>query len=152
MTKQGHEQLEARLKRLKEEELPRIQKAIGAALEMGDVSENAELDAAREEARNTERMIGELEQQFACADIIDASQVPKDAIAIGATVVLEDLKRGGEIDYMLVGEGETRDDRDTVSVTSPLGSSLIGHKAGDEVEFQGPRGALRYKVVSFRYE
>ena len=86
------------------------------------------------------------------ADIIDKSQLPSDTIAIGAKVVLEDLRRGGTFDYLLVGEGETRDDIDTVSVTSPLGQALIGHAAGDEVEFSGPRGTLCYKVVSFGYE
>ncbi len=151
MTKEGQRQLEAKLKELKEEKLPRIQKAIGLALEHGDVSENSELDAAREEAARTESMIAELESRFARAEVIEEGQVPKDSIAFGAHVTLEDLKRGDTIEYLLVGEGETRDDIDTISVSAPLGQALIGHKAGEEIEFQGPRGVLRYKVVSFRY-
>lgn len=152
MTPEGYKRLEEKLRHLKEVEMPRIQKAIGEALAHGDLSENSELDAAREMSARTETMIAELERQHATADIIDKDQVPTDSIAIGALVTLEDLKRGGTFEYMLVGEGETRDEIDTVSVTSPLGQALIGHAAGDEVEFDGPRGTLQYKVISFKYE
>ena len=152
MTRQGYEQLQAKLKHLTEEELPRIQKAIGTALELGDVSENAELDAAREESWRTERMIAELERQFSIAEIVDESKRPKDALAIGARVKLYDIKFKEEFECFLLGEGETRDGLDTVSVNSPMGRALLGHKPGEEVEFQGPRGPLQYRVLSFRYE
>lgn len=152
MTPKGFEQLQAKLKHLKEVEIPRIQKAIGDALALGDISENAELDAAREESWRTERILAELERQYATAEVIDESKSPRDSIAIGAKVSLEDLRRGGTLEYLLVGEGETRDGIDTVSVTSPLGQALLGHKDGEEIQFQGPRGALRYRIVSFGYE
>lgn len=152
MTQEGFDRLEVKLKRLKEVELPRIQKAIGEALAHGDVSENSELDAAREESARAERAISELEDRLARADIVEKHQLPTDTVAIGARVTLEDLRRGGTFDYLLVGEGETRDDIDTVSTSSPLGQALIGHAAGDEVEFKGPRGTLRYRIVSFRYD
>jgi transcription elongation factor GreA len=74
-----------------------------------------------------------------------------DTVAIGAYVKLEEVERRGKDEFLLVGEGESRDGMDTVSVTSPLGSALIGKKAGEIAEVQAPRGRVRYKIVSFKY-
>jgi len=151
MTPEGYEQARKRLDHLKNVEMPRVQKALGDAREMGDRSENAEFDAAREEMWKLDTMIGELETKISLAEIFDPKQLKLDTVAIGATVKVEDLDRRAKDEFMLVGEGEIRDGIDTVSVTSPLGSALIGKKVGEVAEVQAPRGRVRYKIVSFKY-
>jgi transcription elongation factor GreA len=151
MTPEGFEQARKRLDHLKNFEMPRVQKALGDAREMGDLSENAEFDAARNEMWNLDTMISELETKLALADVIDASKLDMDTLAIGARVKVEDLEKKFKDEFMLVGEGETRADVDTVSVTSPLGQALLGKKPGDIAEFEAPRGKMRYKVLSFQY-
>src|ERR1043166_6235280 len=151
MTREGFEQAKKRLDYLKNVEMPRVQKALGEAREMGDLSENAEFDAARSELWNLDQMIGELETKISLAEVIDASKLNLDTVAIGALVKVEDVDRRAQDEFLLVGEGEVRDGIDTVSVTSPLGQSLIGKKVGEIAEVQAPRGKVRYKVVSFKY-
>jgi transcription elongation factor GreA len=151
MTPEGYEQAKKKLDHLKNVEMPRVQKALGEAREMGDLSENAEFDAAREEMWKLDTMIGELETKISLAEIFDPKKMKLDTVAIGATVKVEDLDRRAKDEFMLVGEGELRDGVDTVSVTSPLGQALIGKKAGEVTEFQAPRGKIRYKIVSIKY-
>jgi transcription elongation factor GreA len=151
MTPEGYEQAKKRLEHLKNVEMPRVQKALGEAREMGDLSENAEFDAAREELWKLDTMIGELETKISLAEIFDPKKMNMDTVAIGATVKVEDVDRRGKDEFMLVGEGEVRDGVDTVSVTSPLGSALIGKKVGEIAEVQAPRGRIRYKIVSLKY-
>ena len=151
MTPEGYEQAKKRLDYLKNTEMPRVQKALGDAREMGDLSENAEFDAAREEMWKLDTMISELETKISLAEIFDPKTMKLDTVAIGATVKVEDVDRRGKDEFMLVGEGEIRDGVDTVSVTSPLGAALIGKKVGEIADFQAPRGRIRYKIVSFKY-
>lgn len=151
MTPEGYEQVRKKLEHLKGVELPRIQKALGEAREMGDLSENAEFDAARQEMWNCEAMIAELENKVAFADVIDPSKMKLDTIAIGAVLKVEDADTKAKDEFMLVGEGEKRADVDTVSTTSPLGQAFLGKKAGDVVEVQAPRGKMRYRVLEFKY-
>ena len=151
MTRQGFEQAQKKLEHLKNVELPRIQKALGEARELGDLSENAEFDTARNELWNLEQMIAVMENKVGCADVIEAKQLPTDTIAIGAVLKVEDVDTKNKDEFMLVGEGELRTDIETVSVTSPLGQALIGKKVGDIAEVQAPRGLIRYKVLEFKY-
>jgi transcription elongation factor GreA len=151
MTPEGYEQARKRLDHLKNVEMPRVQKALGEAREMGDLSENAEFDAAREEMWKLDTMIGELETKLSLAEIFDPKKMNLDTVAIGATVKVEDVDRRGKDEFMLVGEGELRDGVDTVSVTSPLGAALIGKKVGEIADFNAPRGRIRYKIVSIKY-
>jgi transcription elongation factor GreA len=151
MTRNGYEQARQRLDHLKNVEMPRVQKALGDAREMGDLSENAEFDAARNEMWNLDQQIAELETKLALAEVIDASRLNLDTVAIGAMVKVEDVDARRKDEFLLVGEGEVRSDVDTVSVTSPLGQALIGRKAGELAEVQAPRGKIRYKVLSFSY-
>lgn len=143
--------MQQRLHWLKDVEIPRLQKALGEARELGDLSENAEFETARHEIWNTERMIADLETRVACAVVVDVKRAPADSIAIGALVKIEDVASGGKEEILLVGEGETRKEYDCVSVTSPLGQSFIGKKVGEVAEAQAPRGVLRFKVLEFRY-
>ncbi len=151
MTREGFEQVKKKLDHLKYVEMIRVQKALQEAREMGDLSENAEFDAARNELWNLDQMIAELETKVSLAEVIDASKMNLDTIAIGAFVKVEDIDRKGKDEFLLVGEGEVREKVDTVSVTSPVGQALIGKKVGEIAEFTAPRGKIRYKVVSFKY-
>ncbi|MBI2931345.1 MAG: transcription elongation factor GreA [Planctomycetes bacterium] len=150
MTQQGYDQLKAQLDKLKNEELPRIQKALGDAREMGDLSENAEFDAAREEMWRVDRRILELEDQLARATVVNASKFANGEITLGVTVQCEDLDFSRKDEFVLVGEGERREGIDTVSVASPLGQALVGRRVGDVIEIKVPRGKLRYKIVDVR--
>jgi transcription elongation factor GreA len=151
MTPEGYEQARKRLDHLKNSELPRVQKALGEAREQGDLAENAEFDAARQELWNLDQQIAELEQKLLLAEVVDPARVQLDTIAIGARVKVEDVDARRKDEFLLVGEGETRADVDTVSVGSPLGQALLGKKPGEIAEFQAPRGRIRYKVLEFRY-
>lgn len=151
MTPRGYDQARKRLDHMKNVEMPRVQKALGDAREMGDLSENAEFDAARDEMWNLDTQIADLESRLALADVIDLSKVDPDLVAIGAKVKVEDMDARRKDEFLLVGEGEVRDDMDTVSVTSPLGQALIGKKSGDLTEVLAPRGKIRYKILSFSY-
>lgn len=151
MTQQGYDQLKAQVDKLKYEERPRIEKALGDAREMGDLSENAEFETAREEMWRVDRRIVELEDQLARAQVIDGARVSADEITIGATVKCEDVGTKRKDEFMIVGEGERRDGIDTVSCASPLGQALIGRRVGDVVEFQAPRGKLQYRVLEIKY-
>lgn len=151
MTPEGFEQMKKRLEHMKNVEMPRVQKALGEAREMGDLSENAEYDAARNEMWNLDTMIAELETKVSLAEIIDPKTLKLDTVAIGAHVKVEEVDKRGKDEFMLVGEGEVREGVDTVSVTSPLGSALIGKKVGEIAEVQAPRGKVRYKITSIKY-
>ena len=151
MTPQGFEQMKKRLEHMKNVEMPRVQKALGEAREMGDLSENAEYDAARNELWTLDTMIADLETKISLAEIIDPKSLKLDTVAIGANVKVEDVDKKGKDEFMLVGEGEVREGVDTVSVTSPLGSAMIGKKVGEIAEVQAPRGKIRYKITSIKY-
>jgi transcription elongation factor GreA len=96
-------------------------------------------------------MIADLETKLSLAEVIDASKLNLDTVAIGANVKVEDLDRKAKDEFLLVGEGEVREGMDTVSVTSPLGQALIGKKVGELAEVQAPRGKIRYKILSLKY-
>ncbi len=151
MTQQGYDQLKAQLHKLQNVELPRVQKALGEAREHGDLSENSEFDAAREELWRLDRKVGELSTQLAFAQVVDPTKLQLDEITLGATVKVEDITMKRKDEFMIVGQGETREGVETVSVASPLGQALVSKKVGDVVEFQAPRGKLKYKVLSIRY-
>ena len=151
MTRHGYDQMEKKLKRLKNVEMPRVQTALGVAREMGDLSENAEFDAARNEMWTLDRTIGELEAKLTLADVIDASKLNLDTVAIGATINVEIVGSGDKEELVLIGEGEIRTDVDGISVTSPLGQAFIGKKVGEIAEVQAPRGVLKYKVLEIKY-
>ncbi|HEY3227525.1 MAG TPA: transcription elongation factor GreA [Planctomycetota bacterium] len=150
MTRRGYEQAKAKLDRLKNVELPRLEKSLGDALDLGDISESSEVETARHEIDLAKTQLMDLEDRVARADIVDGANL--DSISIGAHVKVQDLDTKRHDEFMIVGEGETRPEVDTVSVSSPLGMALVGRKVGDQAEVEAPRGRLRYQIVSFRYE
>ena len=151
MTQRGFEQLRNKLKHLREVELPRLEKALGDARELGDLSENSEFETARQEIWVVESQIGELEKNLAGAEIIKDDQIMRDRVDLGAVVDATDLDKKFKDQFMLVGDGETRTDYDCVSSSSPLGQAILGKKVGETVEFDAPRGKIRYKIIKIEY-
>ncbi|MBP7055440.1 MAG: transcription elongation factor GreA [Candidatus Omnitrophica bacterium] len=147
LTHEGYEKLRKELEYLKTIKRKELSKAIGEARSHGDLSENAEYDAAKEAQGLNEKRIAELESKLATAQIIDNDQMSSDEVLIGATVKLKDMKSGQELEYMLVAEEEADYDQNKISVSSPVGSSLVNHKVDDIVEIKVPAGVLKYKVL-----
>jgi transcription elongation factor GreA len=148
LTVEGYEKLRKELEHLKTVKRRELSKAIGAARAHGDISENAEYDAAKEAQGLNEKKIAELEHKLATAQIIDEDNMAKDEVLIGATVKLKDLKSGNEITYTLVSEEEADFSQGKISISSPVGSGLMNHKKGDTVEINVPAGVLKYKILS----
>lgn len=150
MTLRGAEQLRAELKRLKNEERPRVIKAIAEARGHGDLSENAEYHAAREQQGFIEGRIKELESKLSHAEIIDPGTLPDTGkVVFGTTVELED-EDGGRRTVTIVGEDEADVRTGQVSVTSPIARALIGKSRGEVVEVAAPGGVRSYEIVALR--
>ena len=148
LTQAGYEKLVHELEYMKNEKRRSISKSIGEARAHGDLSENAEYDAAKDAQAANEAKIGELEFKLSHARIIENENIPKDEILIGATAVLRDIDADKELTYTLVSELEADYAQGKISVTSPLGKGLLGHKAGEDVEITVPAGTRHYKVIS----
>jgi transcription elongation factor GreA len=147
LSKEGYEKLQEKLRWMKEEERPRLEKALGDARDKGDLSENAEYDVAREELWQIDTKIGELEDKLAQAYIVDKSKLPKGQVAFGSTVKVKDRDTGDIEVYHLVGEGEADPMSNRISTSTPLGQGLMGGKVGDVLKIQTPGGILTYEVL-----
>lgn len=147
MTPQGYEALKTELAKLKSVERPRNIKAIEEARAHGDLSENAEFEAAKERQSFLEGRINELEYKLANADIINPAKLAKDKAVFGSTVVLENIDTGQEVEYQLVGPEESSIEEGRISVTSPLGSAILGKALGDEIVIQAPGGKRNYELI-----
>jgi transcription elongation factor GreA len=153
ITLQGAERLRTELKRLKTEDRPNIIKAIAEARSHGDLSENAEYHAAREQQSFIEGRINEIETRLANAEVIDVTRLPPNQrVVFGATVDLEDQEDGGRIAYQIVGEDEADIRRGLISVTSPIARALVGKNQGDVVEVAAPAGMRAYEIIAIRYQ
>jgi len=153
LTARGAAKLREELDRLKSTDRPEIIEAIAEARAHGDLKENAEYHAAREQQGFIEGRISELEDKLANADVIDVSTLAgKDKIVFGATVDLFDLDSEDEVTYQIVGDGESSIEQGLISVSSPLARALINKQAGDVAEVDAPRGRREYEVVDIRYE
>lgn len=151
ITKDGFEKISEELKHLKKVERPDIIKKIAEARSHGDLSENAEYHAARERQSFIEGRIGYLEGIIADAQIIDVSKLSGDKVLFGATVVLMDVENESEIQYTLVGEVESDPKKGRISVSSPIGRSLVGKSEGDEVKVVTPSGVREYEILEVKY-
>lgn len=147
LTPEGYEKLRKELRFLKTVRRRELSKEIGKARAQGDISENAEYDAAKEAQALNEKKIAGLEEKLSNAQILDDANISKDEALIGATVKLKDLKSGEELQYMLVSELEADFSQGKISVTSPVGKGLLGHKAKETVEIKIPAGILKYKIL-----
>jgi len=146
LTRDGHRKLSEELDFLKTVKRRELSKAIAEARAHGDISENAEYDAAKDAQAHNEQRIVQLEEKLASARILDDDNMPTDEVLIGATVVLEDLETGEELKYMLVAEVESDYTQGKISVTSPVGRGLMNHKLNESVEIKIPAGILKYRI------
>jgi transcription elongation factor GreA len=152
MTLRGAELLRQELKRLKSEDRPRVIKAIAEARSHGDLSENAEYHAAREQQGFIEGRIGEIESRLGVAEIIDVATLPVTGrVVFGATVELADQDEGAAVTYQIVGEDEADIRAGRISVTSPIARALIGKSSGDVVDVTAPGRTRSYEIVSVKY-
>lgn len=148
VTREGLEKLKRELHRMETEERPAISAAIAHARSLGDLSENAEYHAAKEQQGRIEAKIRQLQEDITQADVIEQSQVARGVAAFGRTVKVRDLGEGCEETYTLVGPHEADFDSGKISVESPIGKGLLGKKPGDKVEIAVPAGTIKYKVIS----
>ncbi len=147
LTRSGYEKLVEELEYLKTTKRRELAKAIGEARAHGDISENAEYDAARDAQGLNEKRIAEMEEKLATARIIDNTDMPTDEVLIGATVELKDLDTDEVLKYTLVSEAEADYNEGKISVTSPIGAALLNHKEKDVVEIKVPAGIIKYEVL-----
>ena len=153
MTLRGAELLRVELKKLKSEDRPAVIKAIAEARSHGDLSENAEYHAAREQQGFIEGRIAEIEAKLSTAEIIDVTQLAAGGkVVFGATVELEAEEGGKRVTYTLVGEDEADIRSGRIAVTSPIARALIGKVEGDVVAVAAPGGTRSYEIVAVRYE
>ena len=151
MTLRGAEALRAELKRLKSEVRPAIIKAIAEARGHGDLSENAEYHAAREQQGFIEGRIKEIEHKLASAEVIDPARLPNTGkVVLGASVELEDQADGARATYQVVGEDEADIRAGRISVTSPIARALVGKSEGEVVDVAAPGGTRSYEIVAVR--
>ena len=152
ITVQGARKLKEEVQRLKTVERPRIIKAIAEARAHGDLRENAEYHAAKEEQSFTEGRIAEIQACLSRADVIDTRTVRADGrVVFGATVVLCNLETDEEVRFQIVGEMEADIDEGLISVTSPLAKALVGNREGDVAMVRAPAGEVEYEILGVTY-
>ena len=153
MTVRGHALLQEELRRLKSEDRPRIIAAIAEARGHGDLKENAEYHAAKEQQGLMEARIRDIEAKLSNAQIIDVTELnPNGRVVFGATVALVDVADGSEVRYQIVGEDEADIKQNRISVNSPIARALIGKQEGDVAEVKTPAGGRQFEIIEVRYE
>ncbi len=152
MTREGYNKLKAEIQRLESEELPLIVEKIAAAREEGDLKENAEYHAQRENQGMVQAKVNELKDKLARASIVDPSKLPKGEVVFGCTVTVEDMAYGDEEQFTLVGSGDEDYDAGKIMVTSPFGQGLIGKKVGDVAEIEAPAGKMKFKILKIDFD
>lgn len=148
LTREGYEKMIEELESLKHVKRREISKAIEHARSLGDLKENAEYHAAKEAMAYNEKRIAELEDKLSRTEIIDSSKMPAGKAYIGAKVKLIDLDNSEELEYTLVGQDEADAVKGLISITSPVGKAILGHKIDDIIKIEVPAGALSYKIVT----
>ena len=147
VTKEGLKKLQEELDNLQNVERPRISKAIGEAIEKGDISENAEYDAAKDAQGMLEAKIAQLQDTIASCRIIDESQIDTSKVQILNKVTIKNMKTKATMTYMLVSESEADFKAGKLSITIPIAKALIGKKLGDKVEVQVPAGMMEFEIM-----
>jgi transcription elongation factor GreA len=150
ITSRGYQTLKKELKHLKSVERPQNIKAIEEARAHGDLSENAEYEAAKDRQGFLGRRIGELEYKLCNAEIIDPESIPKDRALFGCTVILKYIQTGDNVEYQLVGPDESNITEGRISVVSPLGKAIIGKKPENEIVLKTPGGKRIYELVEIK--
>jgi len=152
ITVEGHKSLQMELKRLKSVERPKVIDAIAVARDHGDLSENAEYDAAKEKQGFIEGRIKDIESKLAACDIIDVSKLSGDKVVFGATVTLSDIDTEKEVTYKIVGVDEADVKTGKISILSPIARGLIGKNVDDEVTIATPAGKKEFEIVEVSFK
>lgn len=147
MTRDGYDKLKADLDKLRGVDMIEVTKRVATAREMGDLSENAEYHAAREDQGLLQAKINELADRLSRAEIIDPSTMPKDLVVFGSRVKVLDVEGDDEEVFELVGPGQENPDKGRILTTSPIGQGLLGKKKGDTAEIEVPNGTIKFKVL-----
>ena len=147
ITRKGYDRLRTELQRLEQEERPIVIQAIADAREHGDISENAEFEAAKERQALLEGKINDLHHKLSQCEIVEVPQGAAERVTFGTTVELEDLDTGEEVKYLLVGPYEADLNQGTISVMSPIGKALIGKEPGDDVQVKTPGGIKNLEII-----
>lgn len=152
LTRLGKDKLENELHHLLHVEKPRIIKSIEVARAHGDLSENADYDAAKQQQGLNEARITDIQSKLALSEVIDPSTIQSDCIVFGATCTLKDLDSNNVVTYQIVGEDEADINKASISIFSPLAKALIGKKKKDIVEIKTPKGEKDYEVIKFKFK
>ncbi len=147
LTPEGLEKLKGEIEYLKNEKRREVADRIRHAREFGDISENSEYDDAKNEQAMLEQRISQLEERLSRARVIEAEDVPKGVVSIGARVRLKDIDANETVEYVIVGSAEANPAESKLSNESPVGKAIIGRKKGEVVEVAAPRGSLKYKIL-----
>jgi transcription elongation factor GreA len=150
MTREGYEKLKGELDHMRNVAMIEVTTRVATAREMGDLSENAEYHAAREDQGLLQARINELNGRLSKASIVDRSTMPTGQVVFGAKVKVKDLDFDDEEEFELVGPGEDDPDNNKILTTSPIAQGLIGKKVGDMAEIQVPKGKIRFKIVAIQ--
>jgi transcription elongation factor GreA len=151
ITRQGYDRLWAEIHRLQQEERPQVLEAIAEARRHGDITENAEFEAAKERQAMVEGKINDLYKKLSECEVVEPPKAPPERVVFGSTVVLENQDTGEEVRYRLVGPFESDLASGTISVTSPIGQAVIGKEAGDEIQVRTPGGMKRFEILDVSY-
>ena len=147
LTPEGYEKLKAELQELKTKGRAEVAKAIAEAREKGDLSENAEYDAAKDAQGMLEMRINELERMLASARVLDPDQINTDEVRLLSKVTIKNVANGATMTYTLVSEQEADLKQKRISITSPIGKGLLGKKKGEIAEVETPRGKMKFEIV-----
>lgn len=151
MTREGYEKLKAELDHMQGHDMIEITKRVAAARDLGDLSENAEYHAAREDQGMLQAKIAACRDRLNRAVIVDPTQIVTDRVAFGALVKVMNLEYDEEEEYELVSPGMDKPEENRILVTSPIGQGLMGKKVGETAEIQAPRGTMRFKVLAISF-
>jgi transcription elongation factor GreA len=151
ITREGYEKLKADLDRMEQQEMIAVAKRIAAARELGDLSENAEYHAAREDQGMLQARIDALKDKLSRAYFVERNNLPSDSVVFGARVRVKDLDLAEEETFELVGPGEEDYNENKILITSPIGQGLIGKKQGDVAEIKVPMGVVRFEIVEISF-
>jgi transcription elongation factor GreA len=152
MTQEGYNKIKAEVEQMENVEMPLIAEKIATARDEGDLKENAEYHAQRENQGKLQARINFKKSQLANAIIMDMSKINKDEVSFSATVKVKDLDFDDEEEFTLVGEGDEDYDSGKIKLTSPIGQGLLGKKVGETAEIEAPKGTIKFEVLEIRYE
>jgi transcription elongation factor GreA len=150
LTKEGYAKLREEIALLSTDRRREVAERIKLAREFGDIAENAEYDAAKNEQAMLEARIAKLEERLAAARVIEKREIAKDVVSVGAKVRLRDVDAKQTIEYHIVGSAEANPAEFKLSNESPVGKAIIGHKKGETVEVSTPRGSMKYKILEIK--